>query len=103
MCWLSWNHPNMPWDGTELWVGALNGDGKVGERRLVAGGIDESICQPGWGPDGRLYFVSDRSGWWNLYRWDSRTDQRACESILPMEAEFARPQWIFGANCYGFV
>ena len=43
LCWLSWNHPNMPWDGTELWVGALNGDGRVGERRLVAGGIDESI------------------------------------------------------------
>ena len=103
LCWLSWNHPNMPWDGTELWVGALNGDGKVGERRLVAGGIDESICQPAWSPDGRLYFVSDRSGWWNLYRWDSRTDQVAGESILPMEAEFARPQWIFGANCYGFV
>ena len=103
LCWLSWNHPNMPWDGTELWVGELGQDGSVGERRLVAGGIAESICQPEWAPDGCLYFVSDRSGWWNLYRWDGQTDQVAGESILPMEAEFARPQWIFGANCYGFV
>ena len=103
LCWLSWNHPNMPWDGTELWVGELDDDGKIGERKLVAGGSAESICQPDWAPDGRLYFVSDRSGWWNLYRWDNRTGRGAGESVLPMEAEFARPQWVFGANCYGFV
>ena len=90
LCWLSWNHPNMPWDGTELWVGALNGDGKVGERRLVAGGIDESICQPEWSPDGRLYFVSDRSGWWNLYRWDSRTDQSSLR-VHPAHGGGVRP------------
>ena len=103
LCWLSWNHPNMPWDGTELWVGELDGDGKVAERELVAGGTAESICQPEWAPDGRLYFVSDRSGWWNLYRWDDRHAADADECALPMEAEFARPQWVFGANCYGFV
>ena len=103
LCWLSWNHPNMPWDGTELWVGELDDDGKVGERKLVAGGSAESICQPEWAPDGRLYFVSDRSGWWNLYRWDNRPGRGAGESVLPMEAEFGRPQWVFGANCYGFV
>ncbi len=100
MCWLSWNHPNMPWDGTELWVGELDGAGRVGERSLVAGGTGESIAQPGWSPDGRLYFVSDRSGWWNLYRWSGGTET---ECILAMEAEFASPQWVFGANCYGFV
>ena len=103
LCWLSWNHPNMPWDGTELWVGELDDDGKVGERKLVAGGTAESICQPEWAPDGRLYFVSDRSGWWNLYRWDNRPGRQAGECVLPMEAEFGRPQWVFGANCYGFV
>ena len=103
LCWLSWNHPNMPWDGTELWVGELDDDGKVGERKLVAGGSAESICQPEWAPDGRLYFVSDRSGWWNLYRWDNRPDPGAGECVLPMDAEFGRPQWVFGANCYGFV
>ena len=103
MCWLSWNHPNMPWDGTELWVGELDGDGKVKERILVAGGATESICQPEWAPDGRLYFVSDRSGWWNLYRWDHQSGRGEDECVLPMKAEFARPQWVFGANSYGFV
>ena len=103
LCWLSWNHPNMPWDGTELWVGQLDEDGIVGERRLVAGRMSESICQPEWSPDGRLYFVSDRSGWWNLYRWNEQNGLGTCECILPMEAEFARPQWVFGANSYGFV
>ena len=103
LCWLSWDHPNMPWDGTELWVGELDEDGKVGEKRLVAGGVSESICQPEWAPDGRLYFVSDRSGWWNLYRWDEQAEEANGECVLPMEAEFARPQWVFGSNCYGFA
>lgn len=103
LCWLSWDHPNMPWDGTELWVGELNDDGGVGKRTLVAGGITESICQPEWSPDGRLYFVSDRSGWWNLYRCNEEADSEVIENILPMEAEFAKPAWVFGANCYGFV
>ena len=103
LCWLSWNHPNMPWDGTELWVGELDDEGVVDNRTLVAGGVAESICQPEWSPDGRLYFVSDNSGWWNLYRWNEETDANSTECILPMEAEFAKPAWVFGANCYGFV
>ena len=104
VCWLSWNHPNMPWDGTELWVGEVGDDGKIGERKLVAGGTAESICQPEWAPDGRLYFVSDRSGWWNLYRWEEQQeDEGAVKRILAMEAEFARPQWVFATNCYGFA
>ena len=90
LCWLSWNHPNMPWDGTELWVGELDDDGKVGERKLVAGGIAESICQPEWAPDGRLYFVSDRSGWWNLYRWDNRTG-RAGRRVRSADGGGVRP------------
>ncbi|MGH7888450.1 MAG: TolB family protein, partial [Candidatus Binatia bacterium] len=69
LAWLMWNHPNMPWDGTELWVGKLAGEGSVIEKENIAGGEDESICQPEWSPDGTLHFVSDRTGWWNLYRW----------------------------------
>ena len=103
LCWLSWDHPNMPWDGTELWVGELDHDGGVGKRTLVAGGVAESICQPEWAPDGRLYFVSDRSGWWNLYRWNEEADNEKMECILHMQAEFAKPAWVFGANCYGFA
>ena len=58
----------MPWDGCELWAGEFAGDGSVKNARLVAGGLRESIFQPEWSPDGKLYFVSDKSGWWNIYR-----------------------------------
>ena len=67
LAWLQWDHPNMPWDGTELWVADAEADGTLGQRRKIAGGRDESIFQPEWSPDGALYFVSDRTGWWNLY------------------------------------
>ena len=99
LAWLTWNHPNMPWDGTELWVGRLNEHGALGRAEKVAGGESESIFCPQWSPDGVLYFVSDRSGWWNLYRW--RTGQ--VEALCPMEAEFGRPQWVFGMSTYAFI
>ncbi|MGC9335846.1 MAG: S9 family peptidase, partial [Anaerolineae bacterium] len=101
LAWLTWNHPRMPWDGTELWVAELLPDGSLGQRTLVAGGEAESIFQPQWSPDGVLYFVSDRTGWWNLYRWDGRDGQ--VEALCPMEAEFGEPQWQFGMSTYGFA
>ena len=88
LAWLTWNHPNMPWDGTELWVGDLND----GSSRKVAGGASESIFQPEWGLNGDLYFVSDRTGWWNLYRGD--------EALCAREEEFGGPQWVFGRSYY---
>jgi len=99
LAWLSWNHPNMPWDGTELWVAALEAGGSLGERALVAGGPAESIFQPQWSPDGVLHYVSDRTGWWNLYWW--RDGHSA--ALLPMEAEFGLPQWVFNQSTYGFA
>ncbi|MFQ5795273.1 MAG: prolyl oligopeptidase family serine peptidase [Candidatus Bipolaricaulia bacterium] len=96
LAWLTWNHPNMPWDGTELWVGELEDDGSIGRTEQVAGGSDESIFQPEWSPDGVLYFVSDRTGWWNLYRWrDGHV-----EPLIELEAEFGQPQWVFGMSTY---
>src|SRR5262245_58557569 len=86
LSWLAWRHPQMPWDGTELWTATIARDGSVERPRRVAGGGDESIFQPEWSPDGTLYFVSDRSGWWNLYRWRERV-----EPICPLEADFGRP------------
>lgn len=83
LAWTCWDHPGMPWDGTELWVGDLRSDGTLGSTRRVAGGPDESVFQPEWGPDGELYAVSDRSGWWNLYRYDG-TDLRP---LHPVTAE----------------
>src|SRR5215213_5722824 len=100
LAWLTWNHPNMPWDGTELWVGQLDEDGTVTSSERVAGSVDESIFQPEWSPDGVLYFISDRSGWWNLYRW--RGDEQV-EPLFNIEAEFGQPQWVFGLSTYGFA
>src|SRR4029450_3682621 len=99
IAWLTWNHPNMPWDGTELWVGKLTGDGSIGEAVRVAGSINESISQPEWSPEGSLYFVSDRSGWWNIDRWQ---DEKV-EPLGPMDAEFGQPQWVFASALYGFA
>jgi dipeptidyl aminopeptidase/acylaminoacyl peptidase len=98
LAWLSWNHPNMPWDGTELHIASLASDGTVGQPRRVAGGDDESIFQPCWSTDGTLYFVSDRTNWWNIYA------QRGgrVEPVLAMQAEFGVPQWVFGLTTYGF-
>jgi len=97
LSWISWNHPNMPWDGTELWVAEVNSEGLLGEKVLIAGGLEESIFQPQWSPDGVLYFVSDRSNWWNLYRYTGKI-----EPLYPMAAEFGLPLWVFGMSTYGF-
>ncbi len=96
LCWLEWNHPNMPWDGCALYVAAVQPDGSLAEPTLVAGGPAESIVQPEWSADGTLYFASDRTGWWNLYRW--RGD--APESLVPRAAEFAGPAWQHGMRWY---
>jgi dienelactone hydrolase len=99
LAYLTWNHPHMPWDGCELWVAEIDTAGVLNAPRLIAGGIRESIFQPEWSPDGVLHFASDRTGWWNLYRMNgSRT-----EALCPMEAEFGKPQWQFGASLYGFA
>ncbi|MEM8532304.1 MAG: S9 family peptidase [Chloroflexota bacterium] len=98
LAWLAWNHPNMPWDGTELWVASLTAEGQITNAVCVAGGPEESIFQPTWSPDGTLYFVSDRNGWWNLYRWQNDS----VEPLVEMTAECGLPQWIFGLNTYAF-
>ena len=102
LAWLSWNHPNLPWDGTQLWVAEIKEDGTLGEAQLVAGGVDESIFQPQWSPTGVLYFVSDCTGWWNLYRWQPSAGVGEIEPLWEMAAEFGLPQWVFGMSTYGF-
>jgi dipeptidyl aminopeptidase/acylaminoacyl peptidase len=98
LAWQTWNHPNMPWDGCELWLAEVTNDGSLANHRRVAGSMRESIFQPEWSPDGMLYFVSDRTGWWNLYR----LKDGAIEPLYPMEVEFGLPQWVFGATTYAF-
>jgi dipeptidyl aminopeptidase/acylaminoacyl peptidase len=102
LAWISWDHPLMPWDGTELWVAELAAGGELRYPQLVAGSATESVVQPAWSPDGRLHFVSDRTGWWNVYRAADRP-AAAPEPLLPMAAEFAKPHWVFGPRNYDFL
>ncbi len=111
LAWLEWSHPNMPWLGCELWVGECATDGSVGNKRIVAGGDDESIFQPEWSPDGTLYFVSDRAQsslegrWWNLFRvrGDALDNSVRIEPVYPLAAEFGRAQWQFRMSTFAFT
>jgi dipeptidyl aminopeptidase/acylaminoacyl peptidase len=99
LAWTSWNHPQMPWDGTELWIADLDSAGVVTNPRKIAGSETESIYQPEWSPEGTLHFISDRTGWWNLYAFQDG-------KIVPLaatDAEFGIPQWVFGTSRYAFV
>lgn len=98
VAWQTWNHPNMPWDGSEVWIGELDRDGNVTSSRKVAGGLDESVLEPEWSPAGELYFLSDRSDWWNIYRSRGEGDEAVCHRA----AEFGAPQWVFGHRWYDF-
>ncbi|HSK51117.1 MAG TPA: prolyl oligopeptidase family serine peptidase [Clostridia bacterium] len=100
LAWIEWDHPDMPWDATRLRVAAIAPDGSLGIPELVAGGLEESIVQPEWSPGGELHFVSDRTGWWNLYRL---ADGPRLDPLAPMEAEFADPSWVFGRSSYAFL
>jgi dipeptidyl aminopeptidase/acylaminoacyl peptidase len=105
LAWICWDHPNMPWDGTELWLAPL---ADSGEERLIAGGPEESIFQPEWGPDGRLHFASDRDGWWNLYRArepgaELSGEEGTLMQLTEEQADFAHPQWLFGGATYAFL
>jgi dipeptidyl aminopeptidase/acylaminoacyl peptidase len=98
LAWLAWRHPNMPWDGTDLLVADIGEAGDTPSPTVVAGGEQEAIFQPRWSPDGRLYFVSDCSGWWNIYRLGNNAPEPVCE----FDAEFGLPLWVFGMSTYDF-
>lgn len=97
LAWIEWRHPNMPWDGTELKLAAFDANGGLSDAVIIAGGMTESIFQPGWSPGGDLYFVSDRSGFWNLYRAGNG------ERHYAMAAECGLPLWQFGMSTYAFL
>jgi dipeptidyl aminopeptidase/acylaminoacyl peptidase len=99
LIWLAWDHPNMPWNGTTLYLARLDEAGNVTELQSVAGGVSESVFQPEWSFDGKaIFFVSDRSNWWNLYSFDLAS--RTSEPLAPMAAEFGVPLWRLGASTY---
>lgn len=90
--WLAWDHPRMPWDGTELLVGEVGDDGLLHAVRTVAGGPREAVAQVEWTADGRLLYASDRDGWWNLYRDGV--------PLCPRAEEFAGPLWQLGSRWF---
>lgn len=99
LAYLTWEHPDMPWDETKLWLADLNEDGSITNAKKVAGGNKESVIQPRWNPDGTLYFLSDRTNWWNVMRLNGWKPEAVC----PMEAEFGSPSWTFGRSDYDFL
>ncbi|MEU7905261.1 prolyl oligopeptidase family serine peptidase [Actinoplanes sp. NPDC049118] len=99
LAWSSWGEHDMPWDACELWVASYEPGGLISDPVKLAGGPDESVVEPRWGPEGALYFVSDRSGWWNLYRWDGR----CIEPVAPMAGECAAEPWELGYTSYDFL
>jgi len=103
LAWIQWDHPDMPWDSTELCVAAmevLDGDVRLGEPVVVAGGPGESVIQPVFRGDGELHLLSDREGgWWNAWAATSGGLGR-CTGL---EAEIGTPPWVFGMSRYGFL
>lgn len=100
LAWVAWDHPRMPWDGTELRVADLV-DGVATAPRTLLGGPTESVLQPEWAGDRRLYALSDRSGWWNLYVLDAASG--AAEPLCAREEEFGFPMWLLGFTSYAVL
>jgi dipeptidyl aminopeptidase/acylaminoacyl peptidase len=97
LAWIEWDHPNMPWDGTRLVVRDL----ETGEDRVVAGGPEESVSEPAWLGEGSLAFISDRNGWWNLYRTD--LGDGIVRPLVELDADIGEPQWVFGGSRYAVL
>ena len=102
LLWLAWDHPNMPWSGTTLYLASLDADGMPIAPEVIAGGAAESIFQPEWSPDGKqIILVSDRTNWWNLYACDLAS--RSTRAVVAKDAEFGLAQWVFGMSTYAFA
>ena len=98
VAWVAWNHPAMPWDSTRLWVGELSSTG-LSAPQVIAGEPGESVLEPQWATDGSLYFLSDRRGWWNLYRWHNGV----VKPVLELDAELGGPAWQLGTRSYALT
>ena len=103
LCWQTWNHPNMPWHGNQLWLADINEDGQLANRRHIAGDKNTSVFQPQWSPDDVLHFISDDTGWWHLYRYTEQDHSDRIEQLTHGEKEFGLPQWVFAQSTYAFI
>ncbi|MDT8282697.1 MAG: prolyl oligopeptidase family serine peptidase [Gammaproteobacteria bacterium] len=101
LCWQTWNHPNMPWDGNQLWLADIGNDGSLDNHTLIAGSDNVSVFQPQWSADDILYYISDDTGWWHLYRHIG--NNTAAQQLTHGKKEFGLPQWVFAQSTYAFV
>jgi dipeptidyl aminopeptidase/acylaminoacyl peptidase len=99
LAYLEWDDDRMPWDSSTLHLAEYHSQGEIGPAKALAGGPDESIVQPWWGPDGTLHYLSDRTGWWNLYRWQ---DGRP-HPLAPMQRDCAPAPWEGGYQSYAML
>ncbi|HEX5406552.1 MAG TPA: prolyl oligopeptidase family serine peptidase [Pseudonocardiaceae bacterium] len=100
VAWLGWNHPAMPWDGTELCVADIAADGTIGAHRVVAGGPAEAVCQVEWDDSDTLLALTDPQGWWNLHRIDLTAASPTAVNLAPVEAELGGPMWQLGNHWF---
>jgi len=100
LAWICWNHPHMPWDGTELRVAAID-KGVPGKGRLVKGGLRESVLAPVWRDNTSLYVATDWTGWWNIYQVGLTGEPP--QALFPAEEEFAGPLWQLGARPFAML
>ncbi|WP_128981469.1 LpqB family beta-propeller domain-containing protein [Streptomyces roseicoloratus] len=100
--WIAWDHPRMPWDGTEVLLAEITPEGTLGAPRVVAGGTDESVPQIAWTADGQLLHLGDRTGWWNLYRATGEDGEPAAAPVplCPRPEEFGGPLWKIGLSWF---
>ncbi len=103
LCWQSWNYPNMPWDGNQLWLADINNNGHVINKKHIAGTDTISVFQPQWSPDDVLHFISDDTGWWHLYRYLETEPSSEITQLTEGEKEFGLPQWVFAQSSYAFI
>lgn len=103
ICWQAWNHPNMPWDGSQLWLASIDLSGRIINESCIAGAENVSVFQPQWSPDDILYFISDDTGWWHICRYWQDDSSGRVERLTDGEKEFGLPQWVFAQSTYAFV
>jgi dipeptidyl aminopeptidase/acylaminoacyl peptidase len=99
LAWIAWDHPNMPWDGTRLYVAEMTPDGALEKARLIAGQTPEALVDPKWSAGGTLYFCSDRTGWWNVYL----LGEDGVAPLSPVEADIGGPHWVFRQRFFDFL
>lgn len=103
LCWQAWNHPNMPWDGNQLWLANIDSKNHLSQKKHIAGDNNISVFQPQWSPDNILYYISDNTGWWHFYRHISTNAEDKVQQLTEGEKEFGLPQWVFAQSNYAFI